>query len=113
MKEAKAFAFTIILMMMVVNFVVPKPVVPTLPHRSWDWLTPWPVQAVEKKVAKGESIQDINEKIILALMVMLAGEFLENFLELNTLLFDLWRDWAPSLDTGGGGGGETCQACDF
>lgn len=121
MKQAKAFAFTIILVMMVANFVMPKPVVPTLPHKSWHWLKPWPVRMIESarapvresKIATAETIQDINERIILVLIGVVAGELVENFLELNLLLFDLLRDWAPSPDNGGGGGGDPCQACDF
>lgn len=119
MRQAKAFAFTIILVLMVANFVVPKPIVATLPHKNWDWLTPWPVKFVElarapgreDRIAKADSIQDINDRIIMALIAALAGEFVHNLLELNELLFELWRDWAPS-PANGGGGGEVCK-CDF
>ncbi len=124
MQKAKAFAFTIILVMMVVNFIVPRPWLPTLPHKSWHWLTPWPVQVIESvrqprstgQVARADTAQEINERILLALIAVAAGAFIEG---LNSLTITLVERALDTLQSGGsgstgtGGGGDLCAQCDF
>lgn len=41
---ARWVAFTLVLVLVAVNFAVSRPIAVTLPHKSWDLVTPWPVQ---------------------------------------------------------------------
>ena len=77
MQKAKAFAFTIILVMMVANFIIPRPWVPTFPHKSWQWLTPWPTQIAQATVAPAISYQDLERIIVGALVGLLVRDFAE------------------------------------
>lgn len=104
MKEtAKALAFTLVLIMFVTNFFITRPIVPTLPHKSWDWLTPWPLQAV--RIARA----DLSEAdklffgyLAMAVTTVLAG----NLMELNEAIVDaLMRAWESGGSGSGGGGG--------
>lgn len=103
-ETTKGIAFTVVLAMLVVNFVLPRPVVPTLPHESWHWLTPWPVQVVKASTNDWETLIEIGVAIELAreFLVGLERLALEN-------LYGAARDWleggGSTSPTGGGGGG--------
>lgn len=75
MQKAKAFAFTIILVMMAVNFITPRPWVPTLPHKSWQWLTPWPTQIVQATVAPAMTYEDLQRIIVGTIVGFLVRDF--------------------------------------
>lgn len=107
MKEAaKGVAFTLALVMLLANFTASRPIIPTLPHRSWDWLTPWPLQVVR---AGSDDLDAAELAIKVGIAIELAREFLQGLQRLVAeSLYDMIRD---ALERGGtvtspaGGGG--------
>lgn len=112
MKEAtRGIAFTVVLVVLVSNFLLPRPLVPTLPHKSWDWLTPWPIQVV-----RAGELEPLETLIKLTFAAELIREFLQGLQRLAAeSLYQMIRDaiqqggtsgTTSSSGPAGGGGGE-------
>lgn len=112
MREAtKGIAFTLVLVVLAANFLLPRPLVPTLPHKSWDWLTPWPLQVV-----RAGEFEPFETAIKIAIGVELTREFLQALHRLVAenlyhILRDALERYGASSSGGsrgpaGGGGGE-------
>lgn len=112
MREAtKAVAFTLVIVMLVANFVISRPIVPTLPHKSWNWLTPWPVQGV-KVVRAMYTREELEWMLEVAAAIELFREFVQNLQrDLARELYEIVKDalegrGGGSSPAGGGGAGE-------